>query len=72
MTVNELRGLEPDELSAKALELKRKVWDLRMKLKSGRLDSTADIQKSRRELARALTVIRERELGIRREAGEKK
>jgi large subunit ribosomal protein L29 len=72
MTVNELRGLEPEELSAKALELKRKVWDLRMKLKSGRLDSTADIQKSRRELARALTVIRERELGIRREAGEKK
>ncbi len=72
MTVNELRGLEPEELSAKALELKRKVWDLRMKLKSGRLDSTADIEKSRRELARALTVIRERELGIRREAAEKK
>lgn len=72
MTVNELRGLAPEELSAKALELKRKVWDLRMKLKSGRLDSTADIEKSRRELARALTVVRERELGIRREAGEKK
>ena len=68
MTSAELRALSAEELTKKARELERAVFDLRMKLKSGRLDSTADIEKARRELARANTLLRERSLGIRREA----
>lgn len=64
MTANELRALSSAELRTKADELKRSMFDLRMKLKTGRLDSTADIEKTRRDLARVLTVLRQQELGI--------
>jgi len=67
MTANELRSLSSEELRAKAAELKSTIFDLKMKLKTGRLDSTADIQKTKRDLARVNTLLREQELGIRRE-----
>lgn len=68
MNANELRSLSGDELRSKAVELKREVFELRMKLKTGRLDSTADLGKTKRTLARVNTLLREQELGIRREA----
>jgi len=68
MTANELRSLSGDELRSKAAELKRTVFDMKMKLKTGRLDSTADLAKTKRDLARVNTLLREQELGIRREA----
>jgi large subunit ribosomal protein L29 len=67
MTANELRSLSGDELRAKVAELKRTVFDMKMKLKTGRLDSTADLGKTKRDLARVNTLLREQELGIRRE-----
>jgi large subunit ribosomal protein L29 len=67
MTANELRSLSGDELRAKAAELKRTVFDMKMKLKTGRLDSTADLEKTKRDLARVNTLLREQEMGIRRE-----
>lgn len=73
MNATELRALEPADLSKKASDLKRQVFDLKMKLKSGRLDSTADLGKAKRELAQANTILRERALGIARNAkGSKK
>ena len=66
MTAKELRSLSGDELRAKATELEKTLFDLRMKLKTGRLDSTAMIESTRRDIARVKTVLREQELGIRR------
>lgn len=66
MNAKELRSLSTEELRAKAAELERTIFDLRMKLKTGRLDSTADLPKARRNLARVRTVLREQALGIRR------
>ena len=40
---------------------------MKMKLKTGRLDSTADIEKTKRDLARVNTLLREQEMGIRHE-----
>lgn len=68
MTAKELRALSGEELRAKAQELQKTLFDLRMKVKTGRLDSTAEIEVARRSLARAKTLLREQELGIRREA----
>lgn len=68
MNANELRSLSSDELRGKAVELKRQVFELRMKLKTGRLDSTADLGNTKRDLARVNTLLREQEMGIRREA----
>ena len=67
MTANELRSLSSEELRAKAAELKTTIFDMKMKLKTGRLDSTADIEKTKRDLARVNTLLREQEMGIRHE-----
>ena len=67
MTANELRSLSSEELRAKAAELKTTIFDMKMKLKTGRLDSTADIEKTKRDLARENTLLREQEMGIRHE-----
>jgi large subunit ribosomal protein L29 len=61
-TVKELRELEPKELRARATELKRTIFDLRNKHSTGVLDSTAELGKTKREIARILTVAREKEL----------
>lgn len=61
-TVKELRELDPKELRARAAELEQTVFELRNKHSTGVLDSTADLPKTKREIARILTVAREKEL----------
>ncbi len=61
-TVKELRELEPKDLRARAAELKQTLFDLKNKHSTGVLDSTADLDKTKREIARILTVAREKEL----------
>ncbi len=61
-TVKELRELEAKELRARAAELKQTLFELKNKHSTGVLDSTADLDKTRREIARILTVAREKEL----------
>jgi large subunit ribosomal protein L29 len=65
-TLNELRELNPQELEGRAGELKRQIFDMRSKHATGVLDSTADLLKARRDVARCLTVKREKELGMAR------
>ncbi len=61
-TVKELRELEPKELRARAQGLEQTLFDLRNKHSTGVLDSTADLSRTKREIARILTVAREKEL----------
>jgi large subunit ribosomal protein L29 len=61
-TVKELRELEPKELRARAAELEQTIFELRNKHSTGVLDSTADLSKTKREIARILTVAREKEI----------
>jgi len=61
-TVNELRDLEQKELLARAAELKQTLFDLKNKHSTGVLDSTADLRKTKREIARVLMVAREKEI----------
>ncbi len=61
-TVKELRELEPPELRARAAELKQTFFELKNKHSTGVLDSTADLEKTKREIARILTVAREKEI----------
>jgi large subunit ribosomal protein L29 len=61
-TVKELRELDPKELRARAHELEQTLFELRSKHSTGVLDSTADLPKTKREIARILTVAREKEL----------
>ncbi len=61
-TVKELRELDAKELRARAAELEQTMFELRSTHSTGVLDSTADLPKTKREIARILTVAREKEL----------
>jgi large subunit ribosomal protein L29 len=63
MNVKELRDLQDQELAKQIATLRKDVFGLRFSNATGELDDTAGIGRARRDLARALTVARERELG---------
>ncbi len=65
-TVKELRELDPKELRARATGLEQTLFELRSKHSTGVLDSTADLSKTKREIARILTVAREKEIAAAR------
>jgi large subunit ribosomal protein L29 len=62
MKANEIRDLDDSELAKRLLELRKEVFGLRFSNATGELDNTAGLGHARRDLARALTVAREREL----------
>ncbi|HIQ00009.1 TPA: 50S ribosomal protein L29 [Candidatus Bipolaricaulota bacterium] len=68
MKARELRELSTDELHQRLRDLKRKLLNLRFQLASGQLQNTAEIGKTKRDIARTLTVLRERELAKDRNA----
>jgi len=69
-TVNELRELKGEELLARASELKQTLFELKNKASTGVLDSTADLSKTRREVARCLTVARAKDLAAKNAAAK--
>ncbi len=62
MKASEIRDLEPKELTKKLGELRKEVFGLRFANATGELDDTAGLGRAKRDLARALTVARQREL----------
>jgi len=62
MKASELRDLDDSELQKRVAELGKEVFGLRFANATGELDNTAGLRHAKRDLARALTVIREREL----------
>jgi large subunit ribosomal protein L29 len=71
-TANELRELKVEELQGRVTELRQQMFDMKSKLNTGTLGSTADLAKTRREVARCLTLAREAELGLKRRAKTEK
>jgi large subunit ribosomal protein L29 len=63
MKAKELRKLTADELTARVVEERQKVFDLRIKKATGQLENSASLRDARRDLARALTVAGERREG---------
>ncbi len=62
MKASEIRDLEQDELTKKLAELRKEVFGLRFANATGELDDTAGLGRAKRDLARALTIARQREL----------
>jgi large subunit ribosomal protein L29 len=62
MKATELRDLDDGELTKRVTELRKEVFGLRFANATGELDDTAGLGHAKRDLARALTVVREREL----------
>ncbi|HHX95528.1 MAG TPA: 50S ribosomal protein L29 [Clostridia bacterium] len=62
MKVSEIRDLTTEELITKVGDLKRELFNLRFQLATGQLDNTGRIKEVKKSIARAKTVLREREL----------
>jgi large subunit ribosomal protein L29 len=62
MKASELRDMDDRELSKHVAEMRKEVFGLRFSNATGELDNTAGLGHARRDLARVLTVAREREL----------
>lgn len=62
--MRELREATTEELLEKVEELKSELFNLRFQKATGRLDNYKRLRQVRKDVARALTVIRERELGV--------
>lgn len=57
----ELRGMTDEELRRRLEELRNEVRDLRFAAALGQLKDTAAIRKARKDIARILTILTERE-----------
>jgi len=62
MKASELRDLDDRELAKHLAEMRKEVFGLRFSNATGELDNTAGLGHAKRNLARALTIAREREL----------
>ena len=61
----ELRDLTDDQLLERAESAKEELFNLRFQLATGQLDNSSSIKKTRHEIARIATVMKERELDAR-------
>ncbi|MCD6454681.1 MAG: 50S ribosomal protein L29 [Candidatus Aminicenantes bacterium] len=62
MKARELRQLSDEELQAKYEELREQLFKLRIQKTIGQLDNPAKIKMVKRDIARILTILREREV----------
>jgi large subunit ribosomal protein L29 len=64
MQAKQMRDMPEHELTEQIADLRRELLDMRLSNATGELDDTAKLPRTRRDLARALTVAHERALGI--------
>src|SRR5690606_11975450 len=62
----QFRDMSPEELQRKLDDLKEELFNLRFQVATGQLDNPMRMRQVRKDIARALTVMRERELGLAR------
>ncbi|HHT9119263.1 MAG TPA: 50S ribosomal protein L29 [Candidatus Hypogeohydataceae bacterium YC41] len=72
MKLSELRGKSREELLQELEGFKRELLNLRIQWQVGELKNSAQYKKSRKEIARVKTLLRETELGINKELYQKK
>jgi large subunit ribosomal protein L29 len=58
----ELRDLQDEELEARYTEAKAELFNLRFQHVTGQLDNYARLQQVKKDVARILTLLREREI----------
>lgn len=62
MKVEELRALKTEELHLKVKDLKQELFTLRFQQATGQLENPNVLKTKRKNIARILTVIKEREI----------
>ncbi|MGN7471756.1 50S ribosomal protein L29 [Brevibacillus sp. SAFN-007a] len=64
MKANEFRNLTTAEIEQNVASLQEELFNLRFQLATGQLETTSRIKQVRKDIARAKTILRQRELGI--------
>lgn len=62
MKAETLRELSTEELNKKVVELKEELFNLRFQMATGQHENPMQLKQVRKDIARAKTVIREREI----------
>lgn len=62
VSAEELRGMSDDELAEKLGDLREQVFKLRFQKTTGQIEDATKLTKVKRDVARVLTVQRERQL----------
>ena len=65
----DIRDLSDNELAEQIATARRELFGLRFQHATGELDNTAGLRHAKREVARALTVAREREIDVESQTG---
>lgn len=68
MKTKEIRQMSSEELNKKNVELKNELFNLRFRLATGQLDNPSSIKNVKRDIAKVKTILRQRELGMGKEA----
>ena len=61
MKASELKDLSVDELNRKAGELRENLFNLKIRRRAGTLESVSDVTKNKRDLARILTLLTQKQ-----------
>ncbi len=62
----EIRDFSTEELQSKVAELKEELFNLRFQLATAQIDNPCRLKDVRKDIARVKTILRERDLGIKR------
>ncbi len=68
MKAKDIRKLNDSDLSTRLSDLKTELFNLRFQHATGQLDNPSQINGVKKNIARVMTIVRERELGIGKEA----
>ena len=67
MKAAEVHDMKDDELIARLIDAKQEAFNLRFRKATGELENTARVGQAKRDVARLLTVARERGIDVEKE-----
>jgi large subunit ribosomal protein L29 len=60
LELDELRQMTPEDLRVKERESREEIFRLRLKLRTSQLDNASNYRRARRELARIMTLLKQK------------
>jgi large subunit ribosomal protein L29 len=60
MKADDIRSMTPDQLNEELLKLKKERFNLRFQRATGQLENTGRVRQVRRDIARILTIARQK------------
>jgi large subunit ribosomal protein L29 len=67
MKASEVHNFKDDELVAKLIDAKQEAFNLRFRHATGELENTSGLSRARRDVAKLLTVAKERGIDVEKE-----